>query len=58
MLRPRHEVRDPILLKFDGEATLAPPVRVLPAAISQHFLRRRVFADGHPVCLDYRFRRG
>lgn len=57
VLWPRHEVRDPVLLEFDGEAALAPPVGVLAAAVGEHFLRRGVFADRHPVRLDHGLRR-
>lgn len=57
VLWPRHEVRHPVLLQFDREAALAPPVRVLAAPVGEHFLRGRVFPDRHPVGLDHRLRR-
>ncbi len=57
VLRPRHDVRHPVLLEFRREAALAPPARVLPPPVGQHLLRRGVFPGRHPVRLDHRLRR-
>lgn len=57
VLRPRHQMRHPVLRQLLRKAALAPPVRVLPPTIREHLLRRVVFPHRHPVGLDHRLRR-
>jgi hypothetical protein len=57
VLRPRHQMRHPVLRQLRGKPALAPPVEVLRTTVRQHFLRGRVFPDGHPVRFHHRFRR-
>ena len=57
VLRSRDQVGDAILGQLAGEATFAPPARVLATAVGEHFFRRLVFADGAPVGFDHGLRR-
>ena len=58
MLRPRFEVRDPVLLQFGLEPAGAPPRGILPAIIRQHLLGWLELASRHAIHFDHRLRRG
>jgi len=58
MLRPRLEVRDPILLQLGFETAGAPPGGVLAAVVGEHLLGRLKLARRHAIDFDHRRRRG
>ena len=57
MLRPRFEVRDPVLLEFGLKPAGAPPRSILPAVIRQHLLRWLELPGRDAIHFNYRLRR-
>jgi hypothetical protein len=58
VMRAALDVADAVLLELRLEPAGAAPGGVLAAVVGEHLLGRLILADGHPVDLDHRRRRG